>query len=120
TQIERVEPGERNELELVAHLAQFPLEACDRSFIQLLLPVEGRRAVVRKQLAGIFEMNGLSEAACLCQIRFGSFAPEHIGVRRKGEPPRNRLIKSAAHAEEAFSCPLAGNKGIVAVVNIAG
>src|SRR5438046_504707 len=42
--IERVEAGERDELELVSHGAEFLLEAGDGGVVELLLPVEGRRA----------------------------------------------------------------------------
>src|SRR5688572_10255529 len=44
--VERMEAGERDELELVAHRAELALEARDRRVIEIALPVERRRAVV--------------------------------------------------------------------------
>ena len=49
--VERVEPRERDELELVAHGAELALELGDRRIVQIALPVERRRAVVGEQLA---------------------------------------------------------------------
>src|ERR1700731_376457 len=66
--IQGMEAGQRDELELVSHGGQLTLEFCDAGFIQLLLPVEGRRAVVRQQFAGDLFMDGFSEAPCLFDI----------------------------------------------------
>src|SRR6185437_14391615 len=44
--VEAVETGQGDELELVAHRAQFLLEAGDGGVVQVLLPVEAGRAVV--------------------------------------------------------------------------
>jgi len=52
--IQRVEPGQRDELEFVAHLAKLLLEISDGHVVELFLPVERRRAVVRQQFAGNF------------------------------------------------------------------
>ena len=40
--IEGVEPGQRDELELVAHGAELALETGDGRLVELCLPVEGR------------------------------------------------------------------------------
>jgi hypothetical protein len=50
-EVEGVEAGERDKLELVAQRAQVRLEAGDLLVVQQLLPVEGGRAVVGQQLA---------------------------------------------------------------------
>jgi hypothetical protein len=39
--VERVEPGQRDELELVAHLAELTLELLDRAVVQAGVPAEG-------------------------------------------------------------------------------
>jgi hypothetical protein len=49
--VQGVEPGERDELEPVAHCREARLELGDRVVVQVALPVEGRRAVVGEQLA---------------------------------------------------------------------
>src|SRR5579862_8091096 len=43
--VQRVESGQRYELELVAHFTELLLEVRDRDVIQLFLPVERRRTV---------------------------------------------------------------------------
>ena len=40
--VERMETGERNELELIAHRTEFALEFCDRRGVEVLAPVERR------------------------------------------------------------------------------
>src|SRR5262249_43023252 len=47
--VERVEAGERHELELVAPCAELALETGDRRVVQMPLPVEAWRAIVHKQ-----------------------------------------------------------------------
>ena len=49
--VQRVEPGERDELEAVAEVAERLAEARDRLVVEVALPVERRRAVVREELA---------------------------------------------------------------------
>ena len=44
--VQCMETCQRDELELVTHCAQLFLEFCDRSVVQILLPVERWRAVV--------------------------------------------------------------------------
>src|SRR5690606_313992 len=41
TVVQSMEPGQRDELEPIAHGTQFALEACDGVVIEILLPVEG-------------------------------------------------------------------------------
>jgi hypothetical protein len=59
--VQRVEAGQRDELELVAHRAQLALELGDRRVVEVLLPVERRRAVVGEQLAGELGVDALGE-----------------------------------------------------------
>src|SRR5207237_483195 len=49
--VEAVEARQRHELELVAHRAEFALEAGDGPFVELRLPVEAWAAIVGEQLA---------------------------------------------------------------------
>src|SRR5581483_3992742 len=49
--VQLVEAGERDELEAVAPFAELILEARDRRVVEVLAPVERRRAVVGEQLA---------------------------------------------------------------------
>ena len=69
-QIQRVETGQRDELELVAHRGQFGLEARDGRVIQLLLPVERRRAIVSQQFSGVFRVDGFRKSPRLFEIGF--------------------------------------------------
>src|ERR1700730_4441742 len=59
--VEGVEPCESDELEFVAHLAEFLLEVGDGDVVELFLPVERRRAIVGQEFAGEFRMNGVGK-----------------------------------------------------------
>ena len=59
--VEAVETGQGDELELVAQLGQLGLERRDGGVVEVLLPVEARRAVVGEQLAGELRMDSLGE-----------------------------------------------------------
>src|SRR5688572_20265826 len=49
-EVESVESRQRDELELVTHGTEFALEPRDRRVVELLPPVEGRRAIVGEQI----------------------------------------------------------------------
>ena len=51
--IQRVEAGQGDELELVTIRGDFLLELGNRGVVQILLPIEGWRAVVRLSLIHI-------------------------------------------------------------------
>src|SRR3546814_1183372 len=59
--VQRVEPRQGNELELVAHGAKLALERLNSRVIQILLPVERRRAVIGQHLARKLAMDRLGE-----------------------------------------------------------
>src|SRR5512146_2400021 len=67
--VERMEASQRDELELVAHRSKLALEGRDGGLVQLLLPVERWRAVIRQQLAWELRVNGAGEAARLLDVR---------------------------------------------------
>ncbi|CAM2159461.1 hypothetical protein PT2222_50299 [Paraburkholderia tropica] len=118
--VQRVEACERDELELVAHRAQLALELGDRRVVEILLPVERRRAVVRKQLARKFLVDRFGELLGEREIRLARFAPDHVGIRRVGEAARDRLFEAVAGAEEAFHRAFAREERLVVVVDIRG
>jgi len=65
-QLEHVEPHgvdarQRDELVLEAHGAELALELGDGGVVQVLLPVEGRGAVVRQHLAGELGVHSVTE-----------------------------------------------------------
>src|SRR5262245_44018818 len=68
TAVERVEAGERDELEAVAERAERVLEAGDRLVVEVELPVERRRAVVGEPLARVARVDRLGEAARLVEV----------------------------------------------------
>src|SRR5262249_58894224 len=83
--IEAVEACEGNELEFVTHRAQLALEAGDGCVVEVSAPVEGRRAVVGKQLAGKLAMDRGCELARLVEVGTRGLPPQQIGVTREGE-----------------------------------
>src|SRR6187200_2397228 len=100
-----VEAGQRHELEPVAHRSQLALERRDRLVVEMLAPVEGRRAVVRKQLPGELLVHGLGELRSLVEVRRRGLAPEHVRVRRVRERPCDRSLDSGCYPEEALGRP---------------
>src|SRR5690606_8322657 len=80
--IEGVEACEGDELELVTHRPKFALEAGDGAVVEVLAPVEGRRAVVGQQLAGILRVDGLGELPRLVDVGPRGLAPQHVRIRR--------------------------------------
>src|SRR5690606_2079951 len=108
--VQRVEAGERDELELVAHRAELALELRDRLLVEVLLPVERRRAVVGEHLARELLVDRLGEGARELQVGRARLAPDEIGVGRIRQTARDRLLEPVARAVEAFDGALAGEK----------
>src|SRR5215213_3245065 len=94
--------GKRDELKLVTHQRKLFLKLRDRMVVKLLLPVERRRTVVRQQLAWILLVNRMRKTRGVFKVRFRSLAPDHVGVRRIGEPARDCLVQSRLDGEETF------------------
>src|SRR3989449_11679908 len=83
--VERMEGRERDELELVAHRAEVLLERGDLRLGEVLLPVEGRRTVVREQLARELGVHRLGEAAGFLDVGLRGLEPQEVRGRRIGE-----------------------------------
>lgn len=75
-----MDAGHGDELVLVARRPRLALEFGNGGVVQVLLSVEGRRAVLRQQLVRVFLLDRLGEVACFVQVGPGSFAPDHVGV----------------------------------------
>src|SRR6266508_914658 len=117
--VQRVEAGERDELELVADFSKLPLEACNLVVVEVLAPVERRRAVVREQLARELLPDRLGELARLAHVRRRRLAPEQVGVRRVRETAGDRGLDAVVDAEEALGRPLTRAERAVRVVDVA-
>src|SRR5882724_1468546 len=92
----------RDELEFVSHSREFALETGNRRVGEMLFPVEGWRAVIRKQFAGKFGVHSFGEFLRFTQIRLGRFTPEKIGIRRVGDGARDGTLRSRANTEKSF------------------
>ncbi|MNF06274.1 hypothetical protein D3C80_2061920 [compost metagenome] len=64
-----METGKCNKLELVTHRSELALEHGDGGVIQVLFPVERRRAIIGKFLAWMNLVNALGKHSGLIQIR---------------------------------------------------
>ena len=82
-----MDAGHGDELVLVARRPRLALEFGNGGVVQVLLSVEGRRAVLRQQLVRVFLLDRLGEVACFVRVGPGSFAPDHVGV-----PDRSRVM----------------------------
>ena len=102
--VQRVEAGERDELEAVAHGGQLALEDGEAARIEVTPPVERRRAVVGQQLARIALMDRFRKAPRLAQVRRGRLAPQQVRVGGVGERARDRALEPAAHEIGRASC----------------
>ena len=69
-----------DELELVAHGTELALELGDGGIVEVLFPVERRRAVIRQHLARELGMDGVSKLLGEGQIRLAGLTPDQIGV----------------------------------------
>src|SRR5882762_6030128 len=116
--VQRVETCERDELEFVAHRAQFPLKFRYGCEVELLLPVKRRRAVVGQKLVGKLRFHSFGEALRLSQTWRARFTPDHVGIRSIADGARDGLVEPRADAVETFRSALAGEELVVAFVDI--
>src|SRR5690349_791295 len=100
--------GERNELKLVAHQRQLFLKIRNRAIVQLLSPVERRRAVVSEQLPRKLFLDSMCKAAGVLEVWFRSLAPDDIRIRSVSESARDCLVQPGFDSEETFRRSLAG------------
>ena len=114
-----MEAGERDELELVAHLAELFLEGRDLRVGELLLPVERGGAVVGEDLAGELLVDALGEGAGLADVGRGGLAPDDVDVRRVGAGAGDGVVEASLDDEEAVGRPLAGQELLVDLVDVA-
>jgi hypothetical protein len=89
-----VESSEGYELEFVPHGAQLALEDLDRRIVEFLFPVEGGRAIICEQLAGMLLVYGLRKYTRIAKIRVRRFPPQQIGNIRVGEAACYAMVKS--------------------------
>ena len=90
--VERVEAGERDELELVAQARQLVVEGEHLVLGQVALPVERRGAVVGERLAGELGVDRVGEAPGLVEVGLRRLAPQQVRVRRVGERAGDGLV----------------------------
>ena len=65
-------------------------------------------------------MNGFGEFFCKSQVRLAGFTPDQVGVRGVSQTTRDCLISAWTRLEEAFNRTLAGQEGLVVVVDVRG
>ena len=120
--VEAVEAGQGHELELVAHGAELALELGDGRVVELGLPVEGRRAIVGEQLAGMLFLDRLGEASGLVEIGMGGLQPEEVGDRRRRGRARcngrGPCLPSGGRSLPACGRPV--DEWLVALVDVGG
>src|SRR5581483_8501628 len=117
--VQRVEAGERDELEPVAHLRELLGKPSDRPLIQVPPPVEGGGAVVREELARERLVDALGERPCLAEVRSRGLAPQDVGQRGVGAPSGDGGLHPVPDPEEPLGGPLAGEERSVAGIGVA-
>ena len=118
--VQRVEARQRDELELVPQSPQLTLELGDRRVVQMLLPVERRRTVVREQLAGELGVDPVGEPLRLVKIRSRGLAPDGVGVRGVRETAGDRHLDAAVDPVEPLGRAVARAERLVARVDVGG
>ncbi|KAF5301677.1 hypothetical protein FQA39_LY19089 [Lamprigera yunnana] len=108
-----MDASQGDELELVAQRRQLFLEGCDLLVVEVFLPVERRRAVVRQQLARAGRQHGLGEFAGKADVGHAGFAPHQVGIRRIGHAAADGLFQAVFDALETFLRALAGQERLV-------
>ena len=92
-----------DELVLVAQRRQLVLEGGDLRVVEVLFPVEGRRAVVGQQLARAGCLDRLSEFTGEADIRHAGFAPDEVSVGRVSNAAGDGLLQAVLDTIEALS-----------------
>src|SRR5258705_4374261 len=99
-----------DKLEFVAHFAQFLLKIGDGHVVQLLFPMERRRAVVGEQLARDLRVDGVGEFSRFSQVRRRGLAPQHVRVGRIRQAASDSGTNPAPELEKPFRRTLPVNK----------
>ena len=115
-----MDASQGNELVLVAHGAEFALELGDGGVVQILLPVERWRAVVGQHFAGVFGVHSIGKLLGELEVWRAGFAPHQVGVFGIGNRAGNSLLNTFVGFVKAFGGALAGQKGLVVLVVVAG
>ena len=118
--VERVEPGQGDELERIPQLPEFLLELGDRVRVEVLAPVERRRAVVGEQLVRVLRLDRFGECPGGLQVRCGGLHPQQIRVRRVRPAAGDARLQAVAYPVEALGGALPGQEWPVTLVHVAG
>ena len=118
-EVDRVEAGERHELELVSHLPDGGLEVRDLLGLELLAPVERGRAVVGEELPGELLVDLAGEALGLVDVRGGGLEPEQVRVGGVGLAPGDDHVEPARDAVVPLLGPAPGHEGLVPGIDVA-
>ena len=116
--VEGVETGQGDELEAVAHGGEFALELGDGLVVQVFLPVEGRRAVVREHLVREVLVHSVRELASELEVRGAGLHPDQIRIRRVRLGAGHAGLQAVADLVEAFGGALAGDELGILLVHI--
>ena len=118
--VERVEAGQRDELEPVAHGRELLAELRDRRLVQVRAPVERRRAVVGQQLVRVLALDRLGELAGHVEVGRGGLHPDQVRVRRVGQPAGDARLDPVPHPVEPLRGARPGEERLVPLVHVRG
>jgi hypothetical protein len=113
-----VEPGQRDELELVAHRSELLLERAIVSSSRCLRQLNDGEQLYASIFPGKRAWIASANAGSLLQIRLGRLAPDHVAVRGVGQRPGDGLVEPGTDPEEALRGPLTGAEALVVVVDV--
>src|SRR6516165_9016964 len=116
--VQRVEAGQRDELELESHCGKLLLELRDGAVVEVPFPVERRRAVVRQHLVGVGGLDRLGELLGHLEVGGAGLHPDQVGERRVGLRARDAGLDAVLGPVETFPGALAGDERLVALVDV--
>ena len=115
-----MEAGQGDELELVAHGSELALELRDGGIVEVLAPVERRRAVVGQHLVRVLGVDRLGELLGCFEVRCGGLHPQHVRVGSERQSACDACFDAVANLVEAFGGALTGDELLVALVDVRG
>src|SRR6516162_2868114 len=116
--VQRVEARQRDELELESHCGKLLLELRDGAVVEVGLPVERRRAVVRQHRVGVGGLDRLGELLGHLEVRGAGLHPDQVGERRVSLRPRDAGLDAVLGPVETLTGALAGDERLVALVDV--
>src|SRR3989442_9416555 len=116
--VQRVKPCEGDELELVPHLCQLPLETLNLTTAEILVPVERWATIVSQPLTRIHVVDTVSELPRLVQARRACLAPQDVSIRCVCTTSHDRMLDPLFYPIEALRSTFSRHELMISRIHI--